>query len=219
MTALKKALSGEGRCFTPYAWEALPAMVNVTVEAGWWGNPVLCRRLLLDLIGATSAQSAVVDILHPSEWKSLEESPGLDALSEDPLDDPTVTAAIGKLGNLTAMMPVGIIAALRVPSQGASDLVDDIFCDIARGAMEAGIGAILIAGVNASSLLVGRLARLSDNFDLPVIVLDVDGLVREVTRQGQVSVSGTAANGVLLTPGDISGTWTLDQLREFGAAQ
>lgn len=219
MTVLRKALSGEGRCFVPFAWEALPAMVNVTVAAGWWNDPVLCRRLLLDLVGATQAQAVVVDVLHPFEWKALEEDPGFDELVDDPLGDHTVSAALTKLGSLVAMMPVPVIAALPVPAGEASDLSDDIVGDIARGAMSAGIGAILIPGMDADSPLVGRLTRLSDNFDLPVIVLDRGGNAREITRNGQVSQSKGAPVGVLVTPGDISMTWTLAQLREFGAGR
>lgn len=216
MTALRKVLSGEGRSFAPFAWDALPAMVNVTVADGWWADPVLCRRLLLDLAGATQAQAVVVGILHPSEWKALEENPGFDELVDDPLGDQTISSAITKLRDLAAMMPVGVIAALPELTQGGSDLSDDILCDIARGAMAAGIEAILISGVGGASAIVGRLTRLSDNFDLPVIVLDGEGTAREVTRNGQVSASGVAT-GVVLTPGDVSRTWTLAQLREFGA--
>jgi hypothetical protein len=217
MKALRKALVGEGRCFAPFAWEALPALVNVTVGTGWWTDPVLCRRLLLDLLGATDAQAAVVDILHPSEWKSLEQSPGLEELSDDGLGDPTVAAAITKLGNLAAMMPVDLIAALPVLGDDASDLSDDILCDVARGAMATGIGAILVAGVDTAGPLVKRLARLADNFDLPVIALGKGDEVRETTGNGQVSLSGAASVGVVLTPGDIGRDWTLAQLREFGA--
>ncbi|MBJ3778513.1 hypothetical protein [Acuticoccus mangrovi] len=215
MAALRDALAGKSRCFVPYAWEELPSLVNMSAGPGWWTDATGCRRLLLDLIGATGAHGAVVDILHPSEQRLLADEPGLEGLCDDVLDNPVVADAIDRLSRLAATVQVPLVAALPSFHDGDADLVGDILCDIAGAAMGTGIAAILIAG--ADGAVAGRIKRLADNFDLPVIVLGEDG-AREITRDGAVAVAGDVPAGVVLTPGDVSRSWTLAEIKQFGSA-
>lgn len=218
MAALREALSGKSRCFAPFAWEALPSLVNVTAASQWWTDATLCRRLLLDLIGATQAQAAVVDILHPVEQRQLSGPSSLQELADDPLDNAVVAAAIYKLRNLAGTMPMPVIAALPRFGDGSNDIAEDVVCDIAGAAMSTGVQAVLIVGGNADGPVARRAKRLAENFDLPVIVIGDDGLAREVTFDGRVSFEAAVQVGAILTPGDVSLKWSLAEIKRFGSS-
>lgn len=228
---LASALSGSSRAYLPYAWEALPGLVNLRSDGRWWTDPVTSRRLALDLMGSTRADGVTVAVLHAEDWASFSEE-DRDALVFDALDVPAVNETLSAIRSLAASVPAPVVGALPDLQALTASLIEedatDVLCDLARGALEAGVSALLVVAVPADHDVIGRITRLADNFGVPVLVLSPaageptrgtvgDWTVSRSDALGAVSLDGAAESGVILTPGDVSTVWSREQLARHGA--
>lgn len=228
-TAVTSALQGGERCYSPIVWANLPVLVNSVVEPEWWNNAATCRRLALDLIGATGAGAIPVEVLHPQLCDALLAGDDKDQVAEDVLDQPAVQAALEVTRQLVSTIPLGILAVL--PDLGSltesvgTDGADDIVCDLAREVMPLGVaGVVVVDSTGRGAAAVRRVVRLAENFECPVILLRGEPeatfgdswRVERADAPGTVSLSASSPTGVLLTPGDVSDTWTLAEVAAFG---
>ena len=226
-TTFASALLDGERCFAPIAWANLPVLVNSVVEPEWWSNAATCRRLALDLIGATGATAMPVEVLHPELCAALFAGDDKEEAAEDVLDQSAVRAALEVMRQLVSTIPVGVLAVL--PDLGylseavGTDGADDVVCDLAREVMPLGVAGVVVVDSTGSGAAVRRVVRLAENFDCPVLLLsagsEATGGAWRVERAGApgvVSLDSSVPTGVLLTPGDVSDRWTLLEVAEFG---
>jgi hypothetical protein len=106
-----------------------------------------------------------------------------------------------------------------------TDGADDVVCDLAREVMPLGVaGVVVVDSTGRGTAAVRRVVRLAGNFECPVILLHGEPevtvgdswRVERADAPGTVSLSASSPTGVLLTPGDVSDTWTLAEVAAFG---
>ena len=226
-TAFTNALLDGGRCFAPIVWAHLPVLVNSVVEPEWWTNAATCRRLALDLMGATGATAMPVDVLHPELCRALFAGEDKEEAAEDVLEQSAVRAALEVMRQLVSTLPVGVLAVL--PDIGylgeavGTDGADDVVCDLARGVMPLGVAGVVVIDSTGSGAAVRRVVRLAENFNCPVLLLTAGSegtpgawRVERAGAPGVVTLDSSAPTGVLITPGDVSAGWNLSEVAEFG---
>jgi hypothetical protein len=204
----REAVAGEGVAFAPILWERLPELVRQPRD-WWWRDPTLGRRLLADAAALALADAMFVCV-------------GADEV---------LGSGVPLVGAAVEADPFAVIGALPAPAElmrslGMMEIEDaeDEFSDLAVAYLQAGADAVAAVGGDREEVGEGmvRAARGGGLFGRPALGLcGEQGWIHGGGELAVVPVEGEwpAGPGVVITPGDVSGRWSADQLRAAGSAR
>lgn len=230
------ALAGESLAFAPIVWERLPALVHQE-RVDWWRDPNVGQRLIGDAAALAAADAmfvlAAAEAVRGAVAAGERGAAALDGLASGE----AARRGAELVGTLRAVAPHGVIAAVPAPAvlqreldAEEPDAAEDAFADFVSSYLEAGADAVAVTGAEALEVTAGvdRALRLVELFGRRVLAVctgdgdDVKAWDERGDPLGVISPEGDwpdGAQGVVITPGDISARWDAARLRAIGTAR
>jgi hypothetical protein len=231
----RAALAGEALAFAPIVWEQLPELVHQP-QAGWWREASVGQRLIADVAALALADAMFAFVAHETVRGAVAAGQrgddALDALAQsaDATRGAELVACLHEVADHAVIAAVPAPAVLRRELAGDEpEAAEDAFSDLALGYLQAGADALAVTGSVMDEVTAGadRAARLGELFSRPVLGVchhdrAVTGWTADGAPLGVVSEAGgwpALGSGVVITPGDVSGRWSAEELRGAGSGR
>ncbi len=229
------ALAGEGLAFAPIVWERLPALVHQD-RADWWRDPTVGQRLIGDAAALAGADAMFVVAAAEAVRGAVAAGERGDVALDGLASGDAARRGAELVGTLRAAAPHGVIAAVPAPAvlqrelDGEEpDAAEDAFADFVSSYLEAGADAVAVTGDEALEVTAGvdRALRLVELFGRRILAVCGEGDNAKAWDErgdplGVISTEGAwpdRAQGVVITPGDVSARWDAARLRSVGTAR
>ncbi len=229
------AVAGEARAFAPILWDRLPELVRQP-RSDWWSDPTVGQRMIADAAAIALADAMFTFTAREAVRGALAAGAGgdeaIDALAsgEAAVRGAELIACVHEVAD-HAVVPVLPPPPLLCRDLGGDEPepAEDAFSDLALGFLRAGADALAVHGTDADEVgaAVRRAAAIGELFQRPVLAIcELDGAVSGwVHGGGEIGVASAAGEwpdrggGVVITPGDVSGRWSAEQLRRLGGGR
>ncbi|MHB1836903.1 MAG: hypothetical protein ACYCXW_18295 [Solirubrobacteraceae bacterium] len=229
------ALAGEVPAFAPILWERLPELVRQPRSA-WWSDPTVGQRMIADAAAIALADAMFTFTAHEAVRSALAAGASGDGAIDALASGDAAIRGAELVACVHEVADHAVVPVLPPPPVLCRDLggdepepAEDAFSDLALGFLRAGADALAVHGSDADEVgaAVARAAAVGELFGRPVLgICEVDGSVHGwVHGGGELGVASVAgewpdrSRGVVITPGDVSGRWSAEQLRTLGGGR